>query len=636
MKLLDAAYIVLKDAGKPLNYKEITTLMIERGLYQTYGKTPSFTVSSRLSEDIRNNTYDSRFKKISSGLYTIKEYDLESKNNQAGSFKSVAKEKFKVSGLLTEIATNRKQTIETLVDNINLAERNEMEDIYPKLLTLLKKQDVQDEPSLFEEVTPNRIQLTSEPPSESVLHITSPDQIIIEKLMQILVKRFTNGLRIDSPIELTRFRSFAAEDLGEEILLSDQELKSYIAGCGTTFDGKVYAVSVQTKERIRKLVEDYFADGAQAIFYSEFYAKNENWLFEAHVVSEEMLIGILRLLFPTLSFTSTYFGFIDASIYSVLECEILHVWGDDVLLTYMQLAERLHYIPLDRIKYALGQNGNFIWSSLETFSHVNRVSITEEEREAIREVAMRKCNANGYVLISDLPFWEIEERNNELSIVAVYKAVYQICLSDRFNKKGKIVTRKGDVFDALTIMKKYCRTVDKCSFDDLLNIENELTGMVRRQISLEAGSAILVRIDKDTYVADRHVHFNVDKIDEVIEFFVKGGYLPLKSFTAFGAFPECGQEWNLFLLESYCRRFSRRFRFDTPMFNSRNAGVVISKSCMLNYTEIMTDAVVNADISLKSTDVGKFLYESGYTGRSTTTKASEIIAKAKGIRKRRN
>jgi hypothetical protein len=54
----------------------------------------------------------------------------------------------------------------------------------------------------------------------------------------------------------------------------------------------------------------------------------------------------------------------------------------------------------------------------------------------------------------------------------------------------------------------------------------------------------------------------------------------------------------------------------------------------MEYTEIMTDAVANADIPLKETTVGKFLYESGYTGRRTTAKANEIIEKATAIRER--
>jgi hypothetical protein len=462
------------------------------------------------------------------------------------------------------------------------------------------------------------------------------DAEVIEKLTDVLSAHFANGYRLSSPIELARFRSFAAEDFGEEIVLPHEELKRYISACGTTYDGKVYAVSAETKERIKKLVDEYFSDGAQAIFFAEFYAKNEKWLFEASVVSEDMLIDILRRLFPKLSFTQTYLGYTDASVFAALEGEILRVWGDGVLLTYGQLADRLRYIPLERIKSLLGQNGDFIWSSVETFSHVSRIEITDEERQVIREAAVRECNARGYASITDLPFGEIEERNYELSITAVHNAVYRICLSDNFDKKGKIVARKGDVFDALTIMKKYCRTIDKCSLDDLLTCEKELTGEVHRWIPMEAGNTVLVRIDKNTYVADRYVHFNADIIDEAIGLFVKGDYLPLKSFTTFGAFPDCGQTWNLFLLESYCRRFSRKFRFDTPSVNSRNAGAVIRKSSGMDYTEIMTDAVANADVPLKDTAVGKFLYESGYTGKSTAAKVNEIIDKAKAIQERRD
>ena len=471
-------------------------------------------------------------------------------------------------------------------------------------------------------------------PANAVLAATPKlalDPAVADQVTDVLLSYFANGFRLNSPIEMVRFRSYAADNWDEETTLTDEDLRNYIAACGTTFDGKVYVVSAQAKERIRGLSEDYFAPGAQAIFFAEFYAKNENWLFEASVVSENMLIDILRRLFPRLSFTRTYFGYTNDSIIAVLEDEILRVWGDDVLLTYSQLAERLRYIPIERIKFVLGQNGDFIWNSVETFSHVSRVEITDEEQQVIREAVVRECNAHGYASITDLPLCEIEERNYELSITAVHNAVYRICLLDKFDKKGKIVSRKGEVFDALTIIQKHCRTIDKCSLDDLLTYEKNLTGEVHRWVSMEAGNTVLVRIDKNTYVADRYVNFNADIIDEAIGLFVKGDYLPLKSFTTFGTFPDCGQTWNLFLLESYCRRFSRKFRFDTLSVNSRNAGAVIRKSCCMDYTDIMTDAVVNADVPLKDTVVSKFLYERGYMGRSTTAKVNEIINKAKAI-----
>jgi hypothetical protein len=456
------------------------------------------------------------------------------------------------------------------------------------------------------------------------------DSAIVQQVTDILSTHFSNGYRLNSSIEMTRFRNFAVEDLGADISLSDKELKKYIETCGTYFEGKVYIVSKETKELVKKLAEDYFTNGARVIFFAEFYAKHENLLFEAHVVSEKMLIGVLHDLFPNLSFTPVYFGYTNDNITVIVKREILRVWGDDVLLTYRQLAERLLYVPIDRIKSAFGQNGDFVWNSVETFSHISRINITNEEREAIRETTALACNVHGYVSITDLPIGEIWERNYELSTAAVHNAVYRICLSDKFDMNGKIVAQKGNSVDALTIMKEYCKTVDKCTLNDLLNYEKELTGEVHRWGSMEAGNAILVRVDKDTYVADRHVYFNTDVIDKAIELFVKNDYLPLKSFTTFGVFPDCGQRWNQFLLESYCRRFSNIFRFDAPAVNSRNAGAVIRKSCTMTYIEIMADASVKSGVRLSENDVSLFLIDNGYTGKRI--KVDKIIDIAKNIK----
>jgi hypothetical protein len=513
------------------------------------------------------------------------------------------------------------------------------DDIVTWLLTQLSIDDTQYSEDASEEYEGESLTQTEAPlhQAEAAFLIDSSSQIdlsVVPQLTNVLSLHFPNGYRLNSPIELTRFRSFAANDLGEELALTDEELQSGIVACGTTYDGKVYAVSEQTKEQIKTLAENYFADGAQVIFFAEFYAKNEDWLFGASVVSEDMLTDILHGLFTKMSFTQTYFGYTDATVPSALKNEILRVWGDAVLATYEQLAKRLQYIPIERIKYALGQISDFIWNGPETFSHISRVDVTDKERLIIRETAARECDSHGYALFQNFPLCSIEERNYELSTTAVHNAVYRICLSGEFDKKCKIVTRKGDIFDPLAIMNDFCRNVDKCSLDDLLSFEKDRTGEIRRLISMEAGNNILICVDKTSYVADRYVHFNADMIDEAIGFFVKGDYLPLKSFTAFGAFPDCGQGWNLFLLESYCRRFSRKFRFDALSVNSRNAGVVIRKSCTMNYTEIITDAVATSNIPLTGSLVGKFLFDNGYTARSTTVKVNEIIDKAKIIRER--
>ncbi len=452
------------------------------------------------------------------------------------------------------------------------------------------------------------------------------DPVYMGQISKVLTAYFSNGYRLNSIIELKRFRNFAAMHVEDEITMVDSELNRCIIACGITFDGKVYAVSNEIKKRIKDLVEAYFADGASAIFYDEFYKKNERWLIKGSVVSETMLIDILRSLFPEHIFTRRYWGFTNSSVNTVVEGEILRVWGDQVLQTYNQLAERLFYIPLSRIRNVLGQNGDFFKARLETFSHISQVDITEKEKQSIRDAAQRECNVSGYLLATNLPMYEIEERNYELTNNAIEKAIFRICLSDEFDRKGKIIIRKGDSFEILTIIKDHCRLLEKCSLNDLLNFMKEFTGGDSYRIVLEAANSVMIRIGKNAYVADRHVQFEPERIDKAIELFIKGEYLPLQSVTTFGAFPDCGQKWNLFVLESYCRRFSYKFRFNALTGNSRNAGTIIRKNCMKDYMDILVDAITNANVALEASIVADFLSINGFTGRKLSEKKiMEII-----------
>jgi len=74
---------------------------------------------------------------------------------------------------------------------------------------------------------------------------------------------------------------------------------------------------------------------------------------------------------------------------------------------------------------------------------------------------------------------------------------------------------------------------------------------------MEAGNTVLVRIDKDTYIADKFVHFDAEMVDTAIELFIKGDYLPLKSFTTFGAFPDCGRRGTCFYSKAIVGRVQR-------------------------------------------------------------------------------
>lgn len=476
----------------------------------------------------------------------------------------------------------------------------------------------------------------------AVQSVNVPKQEVAPSYDAILLKtlegHFPNGFRSNSPIELRRFRRFVMEDYDEEITISDEELNNLILSFGTLFEGKVYIVNVDATERIKSEIDSVFESGVNIIFYNAFYKQNEDWLFSASIISEKMLKNTLMSLYPRSVHKKNYLMFEvkSGNELSQIGCEVLRVWGDDVLLSYEQLSERLPYIPVDKIKYILSQNVDFIWNSEGVYAYIGKVDIIDEERAAIVDFVSTAYLKDGYASLSDIPLGEIAERNYELSLTAVQNAVFSIVLANKYDKRGKIVIRKGDILDALSIMKEYCRSLERCSLRDLLDFERELTGESHRWIPMEAGYAIMIRADEDAFLAEKYVHFNTFEIDTILEQFVGNNYLPLRSITTFSVFPDCGQAWNLFLLESYCRRFSKRFRFEVLSVNSKNAGVIVRKKHTASYIEIMADAVAVSDIEFEKTAIEDFLCSNGYIGRRSYAKVDELIEMAKAIRERRD
>ena len=66
------ATTIITETGKPLHYREITRLAIERGILQTTGKTPWATMNAQLSMDIINNGENSIFYRAQPGFFGLK------------------------------------------------------------------------------------------------------------------------------------------------------------------------------------------------------------------------------------------------------------------------------------------------------------------------------------------------------------------------------------------------------------------------------------------------------------------------------------------------------------------------------------------------------------------------------------
>lgn len=72
---LDIAEIILRDYGKAMSSEHIVQLAISQGILITRGLTPSDSMRARLSEDLRQRTTSSRFKRTAPNMFALREWE---------------------------------------------------------------------------------------------------------------------------------------------------------------------------------------------------------------------------------------------------------------------------------------------------------------------------------------------------------------------------------------------------------------------------------------------------------------------------------------------------------------------------------------------------------------------------------
>jgi hypothetical protein len=91
MTFIEAAAEVLRHAGKPLHYKEITELAIAKNLLSHVGKTPEVTMSHRLTSAIKKDDKDVPIVKVKPGVFGLREWD-ERKGKRGSASAAAAQE----------------------------------------------------------------------------------------------------------------------------------------------------------------------------------------------------------------------------------------------------------------------------------------------------------------------------------------------------------------------------------------------------------------------------------------------------------------------------------------------------------------------------------------------------------------
>src|SRR6187200_1401455 len=75
MTFTEAAAQVLRLVGKPLHYKEITDVAIEKDLLSHVGKSPEVTMGARLAALVKKGEKDNPLVRVKPGVFALREWD---------------------------------------------------------------------------------------------------------------------------------------------------------------------------------------------------------------------------------------------------------------------------------------------------------------------------------------------------------------------------------------------------------------------------------------------------------------------------------------------------------------------------------------------------------------------------------
>ncbi len=464
--------------------------------------------------------------------------------------------------------------------------------------------------------------------------ITAPAEANSE-IVAVLKQHYEYGFKYDSIRELMRFRQFA-DAMGITLPEEDEALKASILSSGTVIDDKVYCKSDDMLQELQRIVDGIFSSGAGVIYYESLFENEQEWM-ESHVItSPDMLKEYLQHNISGCSFSKKFM--VKGSRCSEKDAvtdELKRIWGAHPVESVYRLNDRLPYIPLGNIWRVISGNDLFVLASEGEYLFIDRFRITKDDEEEILDFVDESYDKNGFASLCDVPLGSIEEENYELTQTAIYNAIYKKVLSGKYHLNGKILTKEKSDLDAVMLLKQYIKDKAECTFDEVSDKVVELTGGINRQYAFQALYDDMVRVDKNRFVANRLVNFSIDEIDTVLAGFITDNFRAIRDVTTFAMFPLCGQNWNHYLLESFCYKYSRKYSLHVIHFNDKNAGIIAEKDFNKKYNEMLAIALARTDVELSSEVIGQYLFNTGYMAKSKYAKLGEIAQRASELRKER-
>lgn len=459
---------------------------------------------------------------------------------------------------------------------------------------------------------------------------------------QLLSEEFEDGLRLNG-MRLRKFRNLYEERYHDTVEPDDDKLILILKQVGDYRDDRIYArqdaKQASLMEAIREDVLQTLSAGASCVYPQQLFEKYRILLGQQLSVYTLEAFKALLSASPNRQFSFSY-GIICLPGKSAnVNADVMNLFRNSYEpVTYSQMAERLWYIPLDRIKHELVTEPSIVNIEQETYFFASNFPISAHELAALQRVMHQRIEDEGFLVGRDLRELMLHYCPNAIMDTANWKDwgirnVMAWLLRDHFDFNGVVISAKGSGMDTHQVFRSYCRSHDRVTVEELKDLcaQLDVSGIYWDSVMAE-----MVRISRNEFVSKRQIRFDTDITDRALETACPGEYMPLKDFTLFMSLPGVAVPWNGFLLESYLREFSRVFRLEQagPTEHTPIGAMVRRTSHIHSNRDLLIDALAHDHTWNSTKEALDVLVERGYRTQRVMANATEIIKTAQTLRER--
>jgi hypothetical protein len=141
----------------------------------------------------------------------------------------------------------------------------------------------------------------------------------------------------------------------------------------------------------------------------------------------------------------------------------------------------------------------------------------------------------------------------------------------------------------------------------------------------------MIRISSTEMIHKSKIQFDVEAVDNALEMMYPNEYTSLKDITLFLSLPATSVRWNGFVLESYLRDYSRKFRLvQMSVSNDDYFGVMLKNTSKLEtYNDVAADMLAKNESWTDEKSALRCLVDNKFQKKAQNSNISAIVKAAR-------